>query len=81
MEVLLVDDDDIALDALEHALTQTGHQAVIAHDGREAYEPVYAREVARRMIFEESGKHFDAEIVEEFPAERRGIPKGPRPFL
>ncbi len=38
MKILIVDDDDVALDVLEHALTQAGHEVVAAHDGREALE-------------------------------------------
>ncbi len=38
MRILIVDDDDMALDALEHALTQAGHDVVAARDGREALD-------------------------------------------
>ena len=36
MQVLIVDDDDFALDMVEHALTRMGYSAVRASDGREA---------------------------------------------
>lgn len=36
MRVLIVDDDDVAILALERALRRDGHQVVAAHDGREA---------------------------------------------
>lgn len=42
MRILIVDDEDTALDALEHALTRTGHEVVTAHDGREALELLHA---------------------------------------
>lgn len=36
MQILVVDDDDIALEALQHALKRTGHEVITAHDGGEA---------------------------------------------
>jgi len=36
MRILIVDDDEIALDALGHALKQAGHEPVIAHSASEA---------------------------------------------
>jgi len=38
MRILIVDDQDLALETLEHALTQAGHEAVTARNGREALE-------------------------------------------
>ncbi len=38
MRILIVDDEDIALVALEHVLTLAGHQVITAHNGREAME-------------------------------------------
>ncbi len=36
MQILTVDDNDIALEMLRHALTQAGHEVVAAHDGHTA---------------------------------------------
>ncbi len=38
MRILIVDDDDLALEALSFALTDAGHEPVIARNGREALE-------------------------------------------
>lgn len=38
MRILIVDDEAIALDVLEHALTHAGHQVETARDGAEALE-------------------------------------------
>ncbi len=35
-QVLVVDDDDMALTGLEYALTQAGHEVAKTYDGREA---------------------------------------------
>ncbi|MGO9111476.1 MAG: HD domain-containing phosphohydrolase [Thermoguttaceae bacterium] len=40
MRVLIADDDDVALEILEHALAQFGYQVTVAHDGREALDLV-----------------------------------------
>ncbi len=48
MRILIVDDDDIALDTLTHTLTQAGHEVVLAHDGREALEIL--REDSCRLV-------------------------------
>jgi len=48
MRVLIADDDAVALETLSYALTQAGHEPVIAHDGREALELV--REGGCRMV-------------------------------
>lgn len=42
MKILIVDDDDMALEALDHALTQAGHEVVAAHNGLEALELLHA---------------------------------------
>ena len=36
MKILIVDDDDIALDLLGESLTQAGHEVVAVTSGREA---------------------------------------------
>jgi putative two-component system response regulator len=36
MKVLIVDDDEVALDVLGHALRRAGHEPVVARDGQEA---------------------------------------------
>lgn len=38
MRILIVDDDDFALEVLEHALTMEQHEVVVAHSVREALE-------------------------------------------
>ncbi len=38
MNILIADDDDIALDILEHALSQFGYRVTVAHDGSEALD-------------------------------------------
>ncbi len=38
MRILVVDDDDLALEALSFALTEAGHEPVIARNGQEALE-------------------------------------------
>ena len=38
MNILIADDDDIALDILEHALSQFGYRVTVAHDGCEALD-------------------------------------------
>lgn len=40
MRVLIVEDDDIAAETLEHALTRFGYEVTIARNGREALEAV-----------------------------------------
>jgi len=40
VRILVVDDDDIAVDVLEHALSQYGYQVTVARDGREGLELV-----------------------------------------
>ncbi len=40
MKILIVDDDDVALEILENALTHFGYQVTVAHDGREALDLV-----------------------------------------
>jgi len=36
MHILIVDDDDVSLEALRHVLTEAGHEVTSAHDGAEA---------------------------------------------
>jgi len=48
MRVLIVDDDDIALELLENTLTEAGHEVEIAHNGIEAFE--LARTGEFRMV-------------------------------
>lgn len=38
MRILIVDDDELGLEALSFALTEAGHEPVIAHNGREALQ-------------------------------------------
>ena len=38
MQVLIVDDDDFALNVLEHTLSRVGYTAVSAHEGSEAMD-------------------------------------------
>jgi len=40
MKILIADDDDVALEILEHALAQFGYEVTVAHDGREALDLV-----------------------------------------
>ncbi len=40
MRILIADDDDVAVEILEHALGQFGYQVTVARDGREALELV-----------------------------------------
>ncbi len=40
MRILIVDDDDVAVEVLEHALAQFGYQVTVARNGREALELV-----------------------------------------
>jgi putative two-component system response regulator len=49
MHVLIVDDDDFALDVLGRTLGQMGYTAVTAHDGREALEILRKGEI-RLMV-------------------------------
>lgn len=36
MRILIVDDDDLALEVLAHTITHAGHEPVYARNGREA---------------------------------------------
>ena len=40
MKILVVDDDDITVEILEHALSRYGYQVTVAHDGHEALDLV-----------------------------------------
>ncbi len=40
MHILIVDDDDVALEALRSVLEESGHDIEVAHDGQEALEIV-----------------------------------------
>jgi len=40
VKILIADDDDVALEILEHALAQFGYEVTVAHDGREALDLV-----------------------------------------
>ncbi len=40
MQILIVDDNDIALEALRHALHGDGHKTIVAHNGQEALDIV-----------------------------------------
>ena len=40
VKILIADDDDIAVDILEHALAQFGYQVTVARNGREALDLV-----------------------------------------
>lgn len=48
MRILIVDDDELALEALSFALSDAGHEPVIAHNGHEALESL--NEGACRMV-------------------------------
>lgn len=43
MRILIVDDDDLALEALSLVLTEAGHEPLVARDGREALETLRDR--------------------------------------
>ena len=49
MRILIADDDDIALELVERALTDWGHEVHTARDGREALE-IVCRESIRMVI-------------------------------
>ncbi len=49
MKILIVDDDDIALDALEHALIVAGYEVVAARDGQQALD-ILRRDSCRLVI-------------------------------
>ena len=40
MKILIIDDDDVALEVLEHALSQFGYQVTVARNGREGLDLV-----------------------------------------
>jgi putative two-component system response regulator len=40
MKILVADDDDVALEILEHSLAKSGYQVTVARDGREALDLV-----------------------------------------
>lgn len=42
MRVLIVDDDEIALELLHHALAEAGYEVIVARDGRQALEVLRA---------------------------------------
>jgi putative two-component system response regulator len=48
MRTLIVDDDELTLDMLEHALVREGFEVETAHDGREALEKI--REGSCRLV-------------------------------
>ena len=49
MQILIVDDDEIALDVLTHALARAGHKVEVARDGEAALE-IIRRDTCRLVI-------------------------------
>lgn len=52
MRVLIADDDDVTLSALQGMLTHLGHEAVLAHDGTEAWELICGEDAPALAILD-----------------------------
>ncbi|HYH41429.1 MAG TPA: diguanylate cyclase [Burkholderiales bacterium] len=52
MKVLIADDDDVVLTVLEGLLDHLGHEAVVAHDGTEAWELIQREDAPQLVILD-----------------------------
>lgn len=52
MRVLIADDDDVTLTALQGMLSHLGHEAVVAHDGTEAWELICREDAPQLAILD-----------------------------
>lgn len=69
MQVLIADDNPLALAMLRNLLAGAGHEVLAARDGREAMETLRrgpCRLVITGVIVADAGAHFDPDVVEAF---------------
>jgi putative two-component system response regulator len=65
VKILIVDDDEVAVEVLEHALSQFGYQVTVAHNGREGLDLVRSGQFRMVVSDWEMPKMTGVELCEE----------------